>query len=111
MKKFLALACLSLSQIQAVEHEVQFENDRVFVSKVVIGPKEEIGLHRDALPQIVFGVKGGTITRLEADGREVAVAFPTGASVYRPVDPEGEMHRSVNKSDAPIELLIIQLKK
>lgn len=110
MKKFLILACLALAQAQALEYEVQFENDQVCVSRVVIEPKEEIGLHRDSLPQIVVGLRGGTITRLEADGREVDVEFPTGKAVYRPVDPENELHRSVNRSNAPIEIIIIQMK-
>lgn len=110
MKKFLILACLALTQVQALEYEVQFENDQVCVSRVVIEPEEEIGLHRDAVPQIVVGLRGGTITRLEADGREVDVLFPTGKAVYRPVDPENELHRSVNRSDTPVEMIIIQMK-
>lgn len=110
MKKFLILACLALTQAQALEYEVQLENDQVCVSRVVIEPKEEIGLHRDAVPQIVVGLRGGTITRLEADGREVDVEFPTGKAVYRPVDPEDELHRSVNRSNPPIEVIIIQMK-
>jgi len=110
MKKFLILACLAFTQAQALECEVQFENDQVCVSRVVIDPKEEIGLHRDVAPQIVVGLRGGTITRLEADGREVDVEFPTGKAVYRPVDPEDELHRSVNRSNTPIEIIIVQMK-
>lgn len=108
---FLCLTCLALTQVQALEYEIQFDNDEVCVSKVVIEPKEEIGLHRDAVPQIVIGLKGGTITRLESDGQEIDIEFPTGKAVYRPVDPENELHRSVNKSDAPIEIIIVQMKK
>jgi quercetin dioxygenase-like cupin family protein len=110
MKTLLILACTAFTQSQALEYEVQFENNQVSVSRVVIEPKEEIGLHRDAAPQIVIGLRGGTITRLEADGREIDVAFPTGKAVYRPVDPENELHRSVNRSNAPIEMIIVQLK-
>ncbi|MBP9842316.1 MAG: hypothetical protein KBC64_07855 [Simkaniaceae bacterium] len=110
MKKVLSLACLIFTQAQALEYEVQLENNQVCVSRVVIDPKEEIGLHRDALPQIVIGLRGGTITRLESDGREIDVNFPTGKAIYRPIDPEGELHKSVNKSDEPIEILIIQMK-
>lgn len=111
MRKFLILACLACIQIQALEYEVQFENEDVCVSRIVIEPKEEIGLHRDVLPQIVIGLKGGIITRIESDGREVDVEFPTGKAVYRPVDPEDEMHSSVNKSDSPVEIISVQLKK
>lgn len=110
MKKLLILACLALTQAQALEYEVEFENDLVCVSRVVIEPKEEIGLHRDAVPQIVVGIRGGTITRLESDGREVNVEFPTGKAVYRPVDPEDELHRSVNRANEPIEIMIVQMK-
>lgn len=110
MKKILFLACLVLTQLQALEYEVQFENDECCVSRVVIDPKEEIGLHRDALPQIVVALRGGIITRLEADGREVNVEFPTGKAVYRPVDPENEFHKSVNRSATPVEIIIIQMK-
>jgi quercetin dioxygenase-like cupin family protein len=110
MKKLLILGALALSQAQALEYEVQFENDQVCVSRVVIEPKEEIGLHRDALPQVVIGLRGGTITRLEADGREVEVQFPTGKAVYRPIDPENELHKSVNRSNSPIEMIIVQMK-
>lgn len=110
MKRFIILACVALTRAQALQYEVQFENDQICVSRVVIEPQEEIGLHRDALPQSVIGVRGGTITRLEADEREVEVQFPTGKVVYRPADPENELHRSVNRSNAPIELIIIQYK-
>lgn len=111
MKRFLILACFACAYAQAFECEVQFENDQVIASRVVIEPKEEVGLHRDALPHVVVALKGGTITRLETGGREVDVQFPTGKAVYRPIDPENELHRSVNKSNERLELIIIQLKK
>lgn len=111
MRTLFILACVFFVHGEALEYEVQWENDRVCVSRVVIGPGEEIGAHRDALPQVVVGLKGGTITRLEANGREIDVLFPSGKAVYRPTDPENELHRSVNRSNTPVELLVIQLKK
>jgi hypothetical protein len=111
MKKLLVLFCLICTNIQSLEYEIQFENDLISISRVLVEPKEEIGLHRDALPQVIIGLKGGTITRLEADGREVDVEFPTGKAVFRSVDPEGVLHRSINKSDNPIEIMIVQMKK
>ncbi len=96
--------------MSALEYELQFENDQIAVSKIKIMPKEEIGLHRDVLPQIVIALKGGTITRLEADGSETDVHFPTGKAVYRGIDPENELHKSVNKGSEPVEIISIQLK-
>ncbi len=108
--KYLTLPVLALMQLQAMQYDLQFENDRVRVIRVVLDPHEKVGLHRDALQQIVVGLKGGTVTRLEADGREVDVVFPTGQAVYRPIDPEGEYHEGVNASDEELELIIVQLK-
>ena len=67
----LGLVCLVSAGVQALEYEPQFENDLICISRVKIQPQEEIGLHRDVHPQVVIALKGGTITRLEADGREI----------------------------------------
>ena len=106
----LGLACLASASIQALEYEVQFENDQICVTKAKIQPHEEIGLHRDVHPSVVIALKGGTITRLEADGRTTEVQLPTGVAVIRAADPKDELHKSVNNSSEPVELIIIQLK-
>lgn len=111
MRYILAgVICLQSLMVQAFEYEVQFENDQVCVAKAVIMPYEEIGLHRDLYPQVVIAFKGGTITRLEANGTTTDVDFPTGVAVFREADPLEEFHRSVNKSSETIELMIIHLK-
>lgn len=106
----IGIACLFLSGLQSLEYEVQFENDQVCVSRVKIMPNEEIGLHRDVYRQVVIALKGGTITRLEANGTTTDVVFPTGVSVFREIDPPNELHKSVNKGAEPVELIIMQLK-
>lgn len=111
MKKIFTLFMCSLSfQMMALEYEQQFENGQICIGKVIIAPHEEIGLHRDVYPQVVIALKGGTITRLEADGRKTDIKFPTGQAVFREADPVNEQHRSVNNSSEPVELIIIQLK-
>ena len=111
MKSILAcLACLLSFNLQAIEYEMQLENEQVRVARAKIMPFEEIGLHRDEHPQVVIALQGGTITRLEANGTKTDVNFPTGIAVFRQVDPPNELHRSVNNSANPIELIIIQLK-
>lgn len=111
MKNFLlGFVCLTSASIQALDYESQFENEQISVSRVKIEPKEEIDSHRDAYPQVVIALKGGTITRLEADGRKTDVNFPTGVAVKREADPQDELHKSVNNSPEAIELIIIQLK-
>lgn len=109
-KVLLGFACFLTTGIQALEYQLQFENDQVCAAKAKILPHEEIGLHRDVYPQVVVALQGGTISRLEADGRTVDVEFPTGTAVFRPADPENQLHSSVNRSENPVELMIIQLK-
>ena len=65
-----------------MEYEPLFENEQINVAKVKVQAGEEIGLHRDAYPQVVFALKGGIITRLEADGRKVDVHSPTGQQLF-----------------------------
>lgn len=105
-----AITCLIAFKAQAFEYEVQLDNDLICVAKATLMPYEEIGLHRDVYPQVVIAVKGGTVTRLEANGTTTDVVFPTGVAVFRNADPLGELHKSVNRSSEAIELMIIQLK-
>lgn len=107
---FFGAACLLSFGLQALEYEVQFESDQICVAKAKIMPNEEIGLHRDVYPQVVVAPKGGTITRLEANGTTIDVVFPTGVAVFREMDPPEELHRSVNNGSEPVELMIVQLK-
>src|SRR5690349_7267670 len=110
MRRMVALLCLLAFQLHGLEYEPQFENDQICVAKVSISPHEEIGLHRDAYPQVVIALKGGTITRLEENGQTSDVVFPTGVAVYRDADPENVLHKSLNTSSEPVELILIQLK-
>jgi len=111
MKTLLLCLICSLSlKVQGLEYEIQLENGSVRVARVKIMPQEEIGLHRDTHPQVVVALQGGVITRLEADGSTTDVNFPTGQAVFRDVDPPEQLHKSVNSSPTPVELIIIQLK-
>ncbi|MCI5052507.1 MAG: hypothetical protein MRY21_05160 [Simkaniaceae bacterium] len=93
--------------LSAFECELIYENDLALVYHVVMQPHEEIGLHRDSAPMVITALQGGVVRRLETDGREVDVEFPTGVAVYRTPDPEGEFHRSVSLSDSVIELITV----
>lgn len=105
----LAMACV-VSSIQAIEYEKQYENDHVCVSRVVIMPQEEIGLHYDVSPQLVIAIKGGILTRFELDGSITEVEFPTGTTVFRPAETADKMHKTANKQSEPIEIIVIALK-
>jgi hypothetical protein len=106
-----ALALLIAAEVQAFECDVVFENPSIRCLKIKIMGGEEIDLHRDELPQYVTAIHGGTIRRLESNGETLDVEFPTGITVYRPADPVGALHKSVNLSQDPIELIVIQIKE
>ncbi len=112
MKYFLfGLLSLLTVQLQALEFEVQLDNEQVTVVRVKVMPNEEIGLHRDEYPQVVYALQGGVITRLEADGSTTDVEFPTGQAVYREIDPPGEQHSAINNCSHPVEIISVRIKQ
>ena len=55
MKALLfGIVYLMSSTIQALEYNVQFENEHVHVAKAKIMPHEEIGLHRDQTLRVTY---------------------------------------------------------
>lgn len=96
--------------LQALDFEVQMDNEQLKVSKIAIMPGEEIGLHRDDNPRIIISAQGGTITRIEPDDKEVHIHFPAGKAIFMEADPEGELHRAKNEGKEAIEIFVIELK-
>ncbi len=93
-----------------MKYEALFENNQISLSKVTIMAHEEIGWHRDAYPEIVIAIRGGTITRVEENGTIIDVTFPTGIAVHRKADPINELHRSINKGSEDLELIVLAIK-
>lgn len=111
LKTTMFLFCITCSfKGNALEFKVLLDNAETMVAWAKIDAHEEIGLHRDEYPEVVIALKGGTITRLEADGSTTDVVFPNNVAVYRPADPINELHRSVNNGNDPVELIIILFK-
>ena len=107
---FLALACIVPFATQALEVEKQFENQQICVLKILMNAGEELGFHRDERSRVVIGLQGGTITRIEQNGTCNEIVFPTGKAVFLEPDPVGEQHRAINKTDKPIEVMVVQFK-
>lgn len=106
----LSIICLFSWYLESLEYKVEFENDRMLLSKVIIMPGEEVGLHRDEYPHVVIATKGGILRRLESDGRVVDVEFPTGLPILRGVDLLNQFHKTLSISFEPIELMILSFK-
>ncbi len=108
MKYAFALLSFPL-MTQALEYTLQYENDQVRVAKIALQPNEEVGLHRDAYPRAIYGIRGGTLTRYEQDGSTTEVIFPTGDTIYLEADPIGEMHSAKN-GPQPLEIIVVDIK-
>lgn len=104
------MLCLSSFGIQALEYEVQFDNELVNVAKITLDPYEEVGYHRDVNPRVIVVLQGGTITRVESTGEITDIALPTGYSIFREPDLPGEYHKNINNGPEPIQMVVIQLK-
>ncbi len=114
MKKnlWLVMLCLFTPFVaQTVEFEVQFENEEIRVYRFKIEAGEEIGLHRNEYPRVIFAIQGGTITRFEQDGSVNHVICPTGKSFFVEADPKDQFHCSLNSSENAIEAIVFEMKK
>lgn len=110
MKFIWALAALALPLLsEAMEYEIQFENDAVRVSKIKMLPEEKVGLHRDENMRVIYGIKGGVITRTELDGSTSEILFPTGEAVFLEADPVGELHTGANGPEE-LEVIVVEFK-
>ena len=105
---FLILSLIPFAS-QALEYKVEFENAEVRVSKIKMLPGEKVGPHRDECSRIVIGLKGGTYTRIEADGSFTKVSFPPGEAIFLPADPVGQLHSGEN-GDKELEIIVVELK-
>lgn len=108
---FAITACLLPFVVQGMDYEIQLENEEVRVSKWKIMPGEEIGLHRNEYPRVVFATQGGTMMRIEEDGSTNELIFPGGVAVFLNADPIDQLHRGVNSSETPIEAFMVEIKK
>ena len=88
----------------------QFENDRTVSWKSVIPPHTESTLHRHDRYRTVIGIVGGDLTTVSADGRKTVTRYETGKAYWQEPMPPGAMHKDVNETDRPIELIVVEIK-
>ena len=88
----------------------QFENEYVRVWKTVIMPHQPLNMHRHDSARVVVGLRGGTLKKIEQSGETSDLSFETGTAYWLTADPPDTLHGDVNKSDEPIEVMIIELK-
>jgi quercetin dioxygenase-like cupin family protein len=94
----------------ATRRIAQFENESVRVWKTLIDPQQPLTLHRHEHGRVIVALRGGTLKIVQETGRTRRVTWETGKAYWLPADPPGELHGDVNEGEAPIEVMVVEVK-
>jgi|SRR5581483_980906 len=89
---------------------LQFENEHVKVWKTIIHPNEPLSMHRHDKARVVVGLKGGKLRKVEHTGETSPLIFEEGKAYWLDADPKGTFHGDVNETNAPIEVMVVEIK-
>jgi quercetin dioxygenase-like cupin family protein len=119
---FIATTCIAQDNItfensqassttsQTATRILQFENEKIRAWKTIIMPNQPIKMHRHDSARLIVTLKGGNLAKVDADGTLTNRIFETGESYWLEKDPPNALHACVNKSDTPIEVIVIEMK-
>jgi quercetin dioxygenase-like cupin family protein len=88
----------------------QFENEHVKVWRSVISPSAPLPLHRHEHGRVIIALQGGTMKIEEQTGASETQVWETGKAYWLPANPPNTMHRDINVSDRPIEVMVVEIK-
>jgi hypothetical protein len=100
------------AQTGGTRREPQFENEHVRVWKSIIMPKQPLTLHRHEKGRALIALKGGQLKVVDKDGTAIhTYNWESGKAYWLDADPPGQMHGDLNDTSAPIEVIVVELKK
>ena len=106
------LGALRQQPSSQTRREPQFENDHVRVWKSIILPNQPLALHRHDHGRTIVALKGGTLDVVDAKGQTIKkMTWETGKAYWLDVDPAGQQHGDLNRGDAPIEVIVVEMRK
>lgn len=106
------LGALQQQPSSQTRREPQFENDHVRVWKSIILPNQPLALHRHDHGRTIVALKGGTLDVVDAKGQTIKkMTWETGKAYWLDVDPAGQQHGDLNRGDAPIEVIVVEMRK
>lgn len=118
IKKILAgvfiIAAMSFSTISIAEdgvvadpkhYSVEFENDRIRVIRIKYGPGEKSVMHTHGPNMAVF-LTDGKVRMTFPDGTSAEATTTAGSVEWA----DAEEHLPENLSDAPMELVLVEIK-
>ena len=106
----LSLSGQTQSQPAATARIPQFENDQVKVWKSVIVPNGPLTLHRHEHGRTIVVLVGGDLKIVKQSGQTTIAHWETGKAYWLSADPPGEMHKDVNDTGKPIEVMVVEMK-
>jgi beta-alanine degradation protein BauB len=99
-------------QASQTRREPQFENDDVRVWKSIIMPNQPLSLHRHDHGRTIVVLKGGALDIVDGSGKTMkTLTWETGKAYWLGVDPPGEQHGDLNRGTAPIEVIVVEMRR
>ena len=107
-----ATAMWAQQQAQPTRREPQFENDHVRTWKSIIMPKQPLTQHRHEHGRALIALTDGQLKVVDKDGKTVnTYNWERGKAYWLDADPPGQTHADVNDTSAPIEVIVVELKR
>ena len=107
-----ATAMWAQQQAQPTRREPQFENDHVRTWKSIIMPKQPLTQHRHEHGRALIALTDGQLKVVDKDGKVVnTYNWERGKAYWLDADPPGQTHADVNDTAAPIEVIVVELKR
>ncbi len=107
-----AVAALQQQQPSQTRREPQFENEHVRVWKSIIMPSQPLALHRHDHGRTIVVLKGGTLDVVDGNGQTVKkLTWESGNAYWLDADPAGEQHGDLNRGDAPMEVMVVEMRR
>jgi hypothetical protein len=92
--------------------EPQFENAHVRTWKSIILPNQPLNLHRHDFGRTIVALRGGTLDVIDSSGKTTKqVTWETGKAYWLDADPSGEQHGDINRGTAPIEVIVVEMRR
>ena len=108
----MVLGALAQSQTSQTRREPQFENENVRVWKSIIMPNQPLSLHRHDFGRTIVVLKGGALDIVDGAGKTMKIMqWETGKAYWLDKDPVGEQHGDLNRGPAPIEVIVVEMRK
>jgi hypothetical protein len=96
----------------ATRREPQFDNEHVRVWKSIILPNQPLALHRHEHGRALIALVGGQLSVVDENGKALnTYNWESGKAYWLSADPPGQMHADVNRSERPIEVIVVELQK